>query len=284
MSFDVKPSPAGVSPGPANHGPANVRAQGGGPERAGSIEWWLRRHELRARRRPRAGGLSLERITAEALRIADAEGADALTMRRLADALGTGIASLYRHVASREELLVEMTDHIFGEFRPPSADSWRGASEEVAWEIRRMLMRHPSVIASFPYDEFLGPNAVRVREIGLSRLIAEGFGPADAVEIYTLLARHVVGSAILDSAAAVPGRVHAQERTRVYAMLPPREYPSMAAISLADHAPDAGRLFQITLRAILDAVEHRYPRAAPAARSAEPQSPEPQSPERRSRG
>jgi AcrR family transcriptional regulator len=249
MSFDVNPSP--------------VEANRAG-EIAGSVDWWLRRHELRARRKPRTNGLSLERITDEALRIADAEGIAALTMRRLADALGTGIASLYRHVASRDELIVEMTDHVLGELRPPSAESWRDGLEQLAQEARRILKSHPSVLPSSPQDQLLGPNAVRAREIALSLLVAQGFEPADAVEIYTLLVRHVIGSAILDGAPA-HGRGYAKERGRVYATLPPEEFPSVSAISSSDHAPDDDQLFDFTLCAILDAVGQRYPRAAASA-------------------
>src|SRR5436853_107267 len=61
-----------------------------------------------ARRRPRSEGLTIERIIDEALALVDEEGLDALTVRRLATRLDTGSATLYRHVASRTELLVLM--------------------------------------------------------------------------------------------------------------------------------------------------------------------------------
>jgi AcrR family transcriptional regulator len=71
---------------------------------------------------------------AAALAVADRDGLDdALTMRRLADELGTAHTSLYRHVASRDERLVELVDHVLGEVTPhhpadsTGASSWSGS-------------------------------------------------------------------------------------------------------------------------------------------------------------
>ena len=81
----------------------------------GSAGWWLERRARDDRRRPRVDGLSIERMIITAIAVVDDEGLDALTVRRLAADLETGSASLYRHVASRDELLVLMVDHVLGE-------------------------------------------------------------------------------------------------------------------------------------------------------------------------
>ena len=71
----------------------------------GDADWWRRQHVLAAARRPRPDGLTLARITEAALAmLADGDLAD-LTMRSLARVLGTQAGSLYRHVASKDELL-----------------------------------------------------------------------------------------------------------------------------------------------------------------------------------
>ncbi|GAA3117731.1 hypothetical protein GCM10020254_75750 [Streptomyces goshikiensis] len=92
------------------------------PAEPGSPAWWQARYAERERRRPRQGGLTLDRITAGALELADREGLEALTMRRLGEHLQVRHTSLYRHVASREELLIETVDHMLGEIRLPSLD------------------------------------------------------------------------------------------------------------------------------------------------------------------
>src|ERR671910_2827080 len=96
----------------------------------GTAAWWRARYEQDAKRRPRPDGLSTDRIRAAALKILDEEGIEALTMRRLAADLGAGAASLYRHVANRDELLVEIIDCVLGELGPPpDTESWRHGVE-----------------------------------------------------------------------------------------------------------------------------------------------------------
>src|ERR1700750_3099854 len=72
-------------------------------------------------------GLSLERIVAAAVRMADAEGLDAVSMNRVAKELGTGAMSLYRYVESKQELLALMIDAAIGEVPPTPAGGGRGA-------------------------------------------------------------------------------------------------------------------------------------------------------------
>src|SRR5215207_9109403 len=150
----------------------------GGPVEGvpGTAAWWRARYEQDAKRRPRPDGLSTDRIRAAALKILDEEGIEALTMRRLASDLGAGAASLYRHVANRDELLVEIMDHVLGEVEHPKpALAWRAAAEWVAHEYRRVLMAHPAGIPLLSRDRLLGPNSLRGREMSLAGLLAYGF-------------------------------------------------------------------------------------------------------------
>ena len=85
----------------------------------GSQAWWEAHEERLGRRRPRQDGLTVERILAEALDLVDREGLDALTVRALAARFDTSSATLYRHVDSRDELLVLLVDHVLGEIKLP---------------------------------------------------------------------------------------------------------------------------------------------------------------------
>lgn len=83
-------------------------------------------------------------ITAAAVELADLEGLDAVSMRRLAAALGTGAASLYRYVATRDDLLDLMTDSTAGEYRLPApSGDWQADLLEIAHQARRIMRRHP---------------------------------------------------------------------------------------------------------------------------------------------
>jgi AcrR family transcriptional regulator len=91
---------------------------------------------------PRAP-LSRQRILDAAVALADEGGADALSMRRLAQELGVVPMALYKHVANKDELLDGMLDVVIGEIDPPLAgDDWTRAMRERILSARRALMRH----------------------------------------------------------------------------------------------------------------------------------------------
>jgi AcrR family transcriptional regulator len=97
---------------------------------------------------PRRAPLSRERVLHAAVELADATGIDALSMRRLAQALGVVPMALYKHVANKEELLDGMLDVVVGEIDPPAADpggdgDWQRAVRQRILSARQVLLRHP---------------------------------------------------------------------------------------------------------------------------------------------
>ncbi|WP_195210525.1 TetR/AcrR family transcriptional regulator [Actinomarinicola tropica] len=173
----------------------------------GSAAWWAAHADRLARRRPRTGGLTIERIVDTAVAIIDAEGLDALTVRNLAARFETSSATLYRHVASVEELRVLVVDHVLGEVRIPG-DSVSAAERVVALglELRRVLLAHPGVVPALPAAPLLGPNAQRGAEAGFASLLALGLPEEEAVPAYLALIDFVLGSVFFDSASGVHGR------------------------------------------------------------------------------
>ncbi len=169
----------------------------------GSAVWWVNRQALQARRRPRAAGLTIERIITTALAIVDTEGLEALTVRRLADELATGSASLYRHVASRDELLVLLVDHVLGEVRlPPTHLPGREKVERLAAELRRVLTDHADLLPALTASPLLGPNAMGGVEAGLTYLLEAGFEPGVAVPAHLALIDFVLGTVFFDTSQA----------------------------------------------------------------------------------
>ena len=91
--------------------------------------------------------LSKQRVVTESIRLADSEGVDKLSMRRLADELGAGVMSLYYYVANKDELLDAMIDVVFDEIGLPSdRGGWKAAMWQRAMSARRVLGRHPWAI------------------------------------------------------------------------------------------------------------------------------------------
>jgi AcrR family transcriptional regulator len=91
-------------------------------------------------------GLSLERIVAAAIEIADAEGLGALSMARLAERLGSAPMSLYRHVTSKDELYDFMIDAVGRDPEPPPADDWRTGLRAWAAGLMELYTRHPWIL------------------------------------------------------------------------------------------------------------------------------------------
>ncbi|GAA3165556.1 TetR/AcrR family transcriptional regulator C-terminal domain-containing protein [Nonomuraea roseoviolacea] len=124
-------------------------------------------------RRP---GYSREQVTRTAVRIADAEGLDAVTMRRIACDLGTGAMSLYRYVPRRDDLFDLMIDLAMSEVELPDGPSgdWRADLTLLAGRVRAAGLRHPWLIALLTSRPTLGPNLLRVHEFALGAF--EGIG------------------------------------------------------------------------------------------------------------
>lgn len=211
----------------------------------GSAAWWADRQDKATRRRPRADGLSIDRIVDTAILLVDTEGLSALTVRRLADVLGTGSASLYRHVASREELLVLMVDRVIGEVELPGDDLAPFARiEQLARELRRVLLQHERLLPALTASPLVGPNAVRGAEVGLTSALDAGFPPEVATPAVLALIDFVLGTVYFDTSSA--GRSFAA-----------RSDPTSPTASTPAPVPLADEVFSFGLQTFLSGLLHR---------------------------
>src|ERR671937_1244869 len=148
-------------------------------------------------RTPRRRGepLTREAIVAAALEILDAEGLDALSMRRVAEELGTGAASLYWHVGSKDGLLDLLLEEIVGEQQVPDPEPgrWQEQLKEVARAMRATILRHRDVVRISIGRVPMGPNALRWSERVLAILRAGGVPDQLAVVGHHLLIAVVNG-------------------------------------------------------------------------------------------
>lgn len=205
--------------------------------------------------------LSKQRVVVEAVRLADREGVDGLSMRRLAGALGAGAMSLYYYVASKEELLDAMIDIVFEEIElPPEGTDWLSAMRRRAASARQVLARHPWAIGLMESRASPGPANLRHREAVTACLRRAGFSVVMATHANWLLDSYVYGFALQE--ASLPFDT-AQELTEmagdVYLpQLPPDEFPylneSAAALMAAGYDPAEEFMFGLDL--ILAALEH----------------------------
>src|SRR5581483_9066844 len=116
----------------------------------------------RGRRRGRPP-ITREAIVETALQLLDRDGLDQLSMRRVADALNTGPASLYWHVGNKDGLLDLVFDQIIGEMDvpPPQGDRWKEQLKQIALSQRATILRHRDLVAISMGRIPMGPHALR---------------------------------------------------------------------------------------------------------------------------
>jgi AcrR family transcriptional regulator len=185
-------------------------------------------------RSPRREPLDRDAIVDAALRVLDREGIDGLSMRRLAEELGTGPATLYWHVRNKDELLDLVLERVIGEFTPPPADParWEEQLRKMAHSMRNVMRSHRDLARISLGRWPLGPNALRVLEWTLALARGAGLPDRDAARVGYLLPLYVMGFA-LDQDAEGPMPV--EEGTTLDERI--EEIRAYFA-SLADHFPN----------------------------------------------
>ena len=151
----------------------------------GSAPIWMRPERAAA---GRPAQRSRAEITAMALAIADREGLDAVSMRRVAAELGTGAASLYRYVETREELLDLMTDTAGAEYAPPApSGDWLADILALGEQSRAIYRRHRWLAALVMARPVIGPNGIALMEHVLTVLRGHPAGVAAKMEAFAML-------------------------------------------------------------------------------------------------
>lgn len=143
--------------------------------------------------------LHRNQIVATAVRIIDAEGVDALSMRRLGDELGSGATSVYRHVRDKDELQSLAFDAITGEIPLPNPGaSWDDALVASARGLRSVFHRHPGFVMLIGHRAILGAATMDLVERLLGILRAAGFADQEAFHAVSAIANYATGFTILE--------------------------------------------------------------------------------------
>ena len=144
-------------------------------------------------RRPKTP-LTRDRALDAAMTLADRDGLEALTMRRLAKELGVEAMSLYYHVANKDELLDGMVDRVFEEIELPSHDvDWRTAMRQRANSMREALLRHRWAISVMESRTAPGPATLRHHDAVLGRCRAAGFTVEMSAHAFSLMDAYIYG-------------------------------------------------------------------------------------------
>jgi AcrR family transcriptional regulator len=215
-------------------------------------------------------------IAGTALGIADAEGFDAVTMKRIAAELGAGTMTLYYYVRNKADIVALMQDAIFEDILVPAGElpaGWRDAVTLITRRTRDTLVRHSWSISSFNQAQF-GPNAVQHYEQSLAALANTTLSYPQKTEVTAIVDDYVAGNAAhtietqerLRTASRNP---HLLIEAKAYgeALMSTGKFPELEALA-AEQARSTGSetgplehldgQFEIGLAALLDGIEQHY--------------------------
>ncbi len=145
------------------------------------------------------GALSADGIFRAALALVDAEGLEALTMRRLAADLGVATMSLYGHVPNKDDLLTGMVDLATAEITlpPPDTPPW-DALRTIIREFRRVALVHPNLVPLIVRQPPTGAAGLYTLEAALDAMCRAGLDAASAVRVYRVTASYAIGFVSLE--------------------------------------------------------------------------------------
>lgn len=205
--------------------------------------------------RPR---LDREVILEAAEAIVSQEGVGRLTMRRIGAQLGADPTAVYRHFRSKDELLVQLADRLFGTpFEPDPQLGWREAEKARMRHAMYRYRAHPDLARLLAVQPDDTPNLQAIAEQDIGMLMERGLTARQAAWMHQIIENHVVGIGLYYSlleASDDPRLLDAEAMRRVYALLPADRFPH--AVAAAPHLfPDLDASFDFGSDLILDAIE-----------------------------
>jgi len=232
--------------------------------------------------------LSREAIVQAALRIVDAEGLDAVSMRRVAQEFGTGAASLYAYVANKDQLLDLVVDRVMGEIADswaetePTAQNWRDLLKESVRLTRQVLITHRDVAKAFMGRIPFGPNGLRAVEFQLAILRAGGVPDQIAAYAGDFIGTYLISDAIEENMwrSRFPDMEAAEVKEQMNEIrdylraLPMDRFPNVVELAgpMMSQEPDGLDRFELGIEIILRGLAS-FTEAADAAEAAPPAPP-----------
>ncbi|MGW7071677.1 TetR/AcrR family transcriptional regulator [Streptomyces sp. NPDC054855] len=214
---------------------------------------------------PRAQVLSPGRIASVAVTIADAEGIDAVTMRRLATELEVAPMAAYRYVSGKDDVLELMVDTVYGDLKVPDDPSdWRETMRVLAVNTRELVLTHPWLARLSKAMFAPTPNRLAVNEQALLALDAAGLSPELSMAVFETVNAYAYGSAYTEASMELlmkgQGWTHSDDVKMAMApeftwLMSTGRYPTyQRSASAASHFGDRRAKFESGLDCVLDGI------------------------------
>ncbi|MBP2702875.1 TetR/AcrR family transcriptional regulator C-terminal domain-containing protein [Microbispora sp. RL4-1S] len=223
----------------------------------------------RERKGRREQGLSRDQIVRAALDLLDAEGLDALSMRKLGARLGAGATSLYWHVANKDELIELVMDEVYAKVVVPDGTQWQEAARVFSYGMRAAILDHPWCAGLIGIVPALGPNAMTAADRLLGAFSGAGFQGTDVDYAMTAVISYTLGATVPEVAWLSALRESGRDVAGLQAAVAPvieelsAGWPNLrdryVAYSVKDIDPIAARriAFEYGLTALLDGLAAR---------------------------
>ncbi len=213
----------------------------------------------RTRDSRRRAPLTRDRVLRAAVRVADKGGIEALSMRKLAAALGVEAMSLYNHVANKEEVLDGIVDIVVGEIDVPAPGAdWKAAMRRRATSAHEVLLRHPWASMLIVSRVNVGPAMLRYVDATLGCLREAGFSHAMADHAWNAIDSHVYGFTIQALNFPFDPSQYADAARQFLPLIPADRYPHLHALALQviEGTHQGVHDFGFGLELILDGLEN----------------------------
>jgi len=207
----------------------------------------------------RRAALTRERILRAAIRLADRDGIESLSMRKLGQELGVEAMSLYNHVRNKVDMLDGMVDVVFSEIDlPANGVGWEIAMRKRAISARKVLLRHPWAIGLMESRATPGPATLRHHDAVLGSLRTAGFSVDLAAHAYSILDGYIYGFTLTELTLPFRNSEVAEVAENIMEGFRPGEYPYLAEMAV-DRAMkpgyNYGDEFEYGLDLILDGIQ-----------------------------
>jgi AcrR family transcriptional regulator len=202
--------------------------------------------------------LSRERVLATALRLADEEGIEALSMRKLAQVLGVKAMSLYNHVTNKDDLIDGIVDLVISEIELPDLTiDWKTAMRQRSRSAHTVLLRHPWATMPIVSRVNVGSAMLRYIDVTLGCLHAAGFSLEMADHACNAIDSHIYGFTLQELNFPFEPSEYAEAAKMGLPLIPAEQYPHMNYLThrVIDGSYDGLHDFEFGLDLILNGLD-----------------------------
>jgi AcrR family transcriptional regulator len=202
--------------------------------------------------------LSRERILRMALSLADGGDIEAISMRKIALALGVQAMSLYNHVANKDDILDGMVDLVIGEIEVPSLTSdWKDAMRRRSISAHEVLLRHPWAAIVIMSRVNVGPANLRYVDATIGCLVNGGFSWVNADRIWNALDSHIYGFTLQELKFPFKPEEYSAAAQGGLPLIPAEKYPYMNAMThqIIEGEYDGVCCFEFGLEMLLEGLD-----------------------------